>query len=160
MANGRLLKAFRDTVLVCVVVTGAVAFAATVGYGLIFWPLVYPENLPTKEVVVNAALISAACVLGGLRWAYEMISITMWILVRIPKISAGLEGDRYWKLVKIAIIFTIFRWFTEGVMSALSPLFVLVLTRGLNDKSAAFYDRYREPVIEAVEPQTEPLVSV
>ena len=104
MANGRLLKAVGYTVLVCAIVTGVAVFTATLGYGLIFWPLLYSDDLTTKKMVINAVLTPVACLLGGFRWTREVISITMWMLVRVPKISTGLEGEKYDKLIKIAYV--------------------------------------------------------
>ena len=40
------------------------------------------------------------------------------------------------------------------------PLCVLFLTPGLMDKCVAYYDKYREPVVKAAEPQPEPPISV
>ena len=104
MANGRLLKALGHSVLLCAVVIGVVASAATLGYGLIFWPLVYSDSFSTKKMVIDAVLVPVACLLGGLRWAREVITMTMWILVRVPKISTGLEGSKYDRLIKIAYV--------------------------------------------------------
>ena len=106
VANGRLLKGFGHSVQLCAIVIGVAASAATLGYGLIFWPLVYSDSLSTKKMVVNAVLIPVACLLGGLRWTREVVSMMMWILIRIPKISTGLEGDKYNKLIKIAWVFS------------------------------------------------------
>lgn len=103
-ANGRLLKASGHSLLLCGIVIGMVTPAATIGYGLVFWPLVYSENLSTKKMVVDAVLIPAACLLGGLRWTWELVTMTMWILIRIPKISTGLEGDKHNRLIKIAYV--------------------------------------------------------
>lgn len=104
MANGRLLKAFGHSVLLCAIVTGVAASAATFGCGLIFWPFIYSDSLSTKKMVVNAVLIPVACLLGGLRWTWEAVSVAMWILIRIPRISTGLEGDKYDRLIKMAYV--------------------------------------------------------
>ena len=97
----------------------------------------------------------------------------MWVLIRIPKISTGLEGDKYDMLIRIgcvsvlvpsmdsflmhgpffSIAYTILEWFLKGAVSALS-LCVLLLTLRLMDKCVA----YHEPVVEAVEAQPEPVV--
>jgi len=105
MANGRLIKALGHSLLFFNIVTVAAAFAAALGYGLIFWPLEYSESLSTGKMVVNAIFIPVASLLGGLRWTYEMVSIAMWILVRAPKISTGLEGEKYERLIKIVCVF-------------------------------------------------------
>ena len=104
MVNGRLLKALAHSLLLCAIVTATVISAAVLGYGFIFWPLVYSDNLSTKKMVVNAVLIPVACLLGGLRWTWELVAMMMWILIRIPKISTGLEGDKYDKLIKMAYV--------------------------------------------------------
>lgn len=104
IANGRLFKALGSSALLSAVVIGIVASAASLGHGLIFWPLVYSESVPTEKMVVDAVLVPVACLLGGLRWTYEMVSITIWVLVRIPKISTGLEGDKYDRLMKTAYV--------------------------------------------------------
>lgn len=104
LANGRLLKALGHSLLLCAAVTGVVASAATIGYGLIFWPFVYSDSLSTKEMVVAAVLVPVASLLGGLRWTLEVVTMTMWILIRIPKISAGLEGAKRDRLIKIAFV--------------------------------------------------------
>lgn len=103
-ANGRLLKAFGETALFCTIATGVGAFTVTLGYGLIFWPLLYSDNLTTKKMVIDAVLAPVACLLGGFRWAREAISITMWMLVRVPKISTGLEGGKYEKLIRMTYV--------------------------------------------------------
>ena len=102
IANGRLLRALGRSLLFLTIATGVVATAATFGYGLVFWPLVYSESRTTKKMVVDAVLIPVACLLGGLRWTHEVVGMAMWVLVRIPNISAGLEGDKYDKLLKIS----------------------------------------------------------
>ena len=102
LANGRLLKALGHSVLFCAVVTGIVASAASLGHGLIFWSLVYSESASTEKMVIDAVLVPVACLLGGLWLAYEMISVAMWGLIRIPRISTGLEGDKYDRLMKMA----------------------------------------------------------
>jgi hypothetical protein len=106
LANGRLLKALGRSVLLCALVIGVVASAASLGYGLMFWPVVYSETetAPTEKMAIDAALIPVACLLGGLRWAYEMVNLTMWILIRIPKISTGFEGTKYDRTMKIAYV--------------------------------------------------------
>jgi len=177
VANGRLLKALGRSLLLFTVATGAVGTAAAFGYGLVFWPLVYSDNCTTKKMVVDAVLVPVACLLGGLRWTREVVGMAMWVLVRIPKISTGLEGDKCDKLIKIScvysflflvfflmsvvfsVIFTVFRWSTEGAASAL-PLCVLFLKPGLMDKLVAHYDKYRESVVKAARPQPEPPVSI
>jgi hypothetical protein len=178
LANGRLLKAFGCSMLLSVIVTGVVVSAATLGHGLIFWPLVYSDGLTTRKMVIDAVLIPVACILGGIRWTLEMVSMTAWILIRIPKISTGLEGGKYDRLMKIAcgfscpfpgffsdigccfsVIFTIFRWSIQGAASAL-PVCVLFLTPGFMEKCVAYYDKYREPVNETAGPQPQPPVSV
>lgn len=108
MANGRLLKTLGHSVLLSAVVTGVVGSAASVGHGLIFWPLVYSESVPTEKMVVGSVLVPVACLLGGLRWTYEIVSIAMWVLIRIPKISSGLEGDKYDRVMKIAYVLVSF----------------------------------------------------
>jgi hypothetical protein len=108
MASGRLLKALGCSVLFSIIVTGVVTSAATFGSGLIFWPVMYSDSLTTEEMVVDAVLIPVACLLGGLRWTYEMVGMMMWVLVRIPKISTGLEGDKYDRLMRIACVFVLF----------------------------------------------------
>jgi len=159
LANGRLFKALGHSLLLCAAVIGVATSAATIGCGLIFWPFVYSDGLSTKKMAVAAILIPAASLLGGLRWTLEVVTMTMWILIRIPKISAGLEGAKYDRLVKIAISITTVRWFMQGAVSAL-PLCVLLLTRSLMDKCVAYYDKYREPVVDTAEPQLEPSGSV
>ena len=104
LANGRLLKTFGHSVLLCAVAIAAVMSASALGLGLIFWPLVYSDTVPTEKMTVDAILVPVACLLGGLRWAYEMVSMVMWTLIRIPKISTGLEGNKYDRLVKIACV--------------------------------------------------------
>ncbi|KAF9652655.1 hypothetical protein BDM02DRAFT_2542728 [Thelephora ganbajun] len=155
-ANGRLLKALGHSVLLCAIVIGVVASAAMLGCGLImiFWPIVYSDSLSAKRMVVDAVLVPVACLLGGLRWTYEMVNMMMWVLIRIPKISTGLEGDKHGRLMKIAIVFTVCRLLTEGAVSGL-PLCVLLLTPALMDKCVAYYDKYREPVVKPAGPQSE-----
>lgn len=34
----------------------------------------------------------------------------MWVLIRIPKISTGLEGVKYDRLIKIAYVFAVIRF--------------------------------------------------
>ena len=104
IANGRLLKALGHSIPLYAVMIGIVASAASLGYGLIFWPLVYSNNLPTEKMALDAVLVPVACLLGGLRWAYEMVTLTMWVLIRIPKISTGLEGNKYDRLLKITCV--------------------------------------------------------
>lgn len=104
MANGRLLKALGQSLLLCVIAIGIATSAATLGYGLTFWPLVYSDSLSTKKMVVDAVLIPVACLLGGFRWTLEVVTMMMWVLIRIPKISTGLEGGKYDKLIKIAYV--------------------------------------------------------
>jgi len=101
IANGRLIKALGNSLLYFAVVTGAAAFAAALGYGLMFWPLEYSDSLSTEKMVVRAILIPVACLFGGFRWTCEMVSMAMWILIRAPRISAGLEGEKYERLIKI-----------------------------------------------------------
>jgi len=110
IANGRLAKAFRHSLPLCAIMTGVAASAATFGCGLIFWPLVQIAGLPTRRAVVGTVLVPVACLHGGLRWTYEIVSIAMWILVKIPKISTGLEGEKYDNLVKIACVITLVRF--------------------------------------------------
>ena len=110
MANGRLLKAFGCLVLLCTIVTGVAASAATFGYGLIFWPLVYSDGLTTEKTVIDAVLVPVACLFGGLRFTREVVSMMMWVLIRIPKISTGLEGVKYDRLIKIAYVFAVIRF--------------------------------------------------
>lgn len=105
MTNGRLIRAFRDLALFCAVVVGAVVSAATLGSGLVFWPLVHSNDPFTKNMAVDAALTPIAGLFGGLRWSYEVIGMMIWTLVRIPRISTGLEGDKYENLIKIACVF-------------------------------------------------------
>jgi hypothetical protein len=104
IANGRLREALGHSLLLCVIIIGVVTSAAAFGYGLIFWPLVYSESFSTKKMVVDAVCIPAACLLGGLRWTWEVATMMMWILIRIPKISTGLEGDKHSKLIGIAYV--------------------------------------------------------
>ena len=104
LANGRLLKTFGHSALVCAVAIAAAMSAAALGLGLIFWPLVYSDAVPAEKMVVDAILVPVACLLGGLRWVYEMVSMAMWTLIRIPKISTGLEGSKYNRLVRIAYV--------------------------------------------------------
>lgn len=103
-ANGRLFEALRHPVLLSAVVVGTAASAASLGHGLIFRSLVYSESVPTEKMVIDSVLVPVACLLGGLRWTYEVVSTAMWVLVRIPKISTGLEGDKYDRLMKIAYV--------------------------------------------------------
>lgn len=103
-ANGRLFKALWHSVLLSAVAVGTVAFAASFGHGFIFWSLVYSESVPTEKMVIDAVLVPVACLLGGFRWTYEVVSIAMWVLIRIPKISTGLEGDKYDRLMKMAYV--------------------------------------------------------
>jgi len=58
-------------------------------------------------MVVDAVLIPVAYLLGGLRWTREVVGMAMWVLIRIPKISAGLEGEKYDKLIKISYAYSI-----------------------------------------------------
>ena len=51
-------------------------------------------------------------------------------------------------------IFTAFRFMVQGVAASL-PLCVLFLRPGLMDKFVAYYDNYREPIVEAVDPQPQ-----
>lgn len=104
LANGRLLKALGHSLVLCAAVIGLVASAATIGCGLIFWPFVYSDGLSTKKIVVAAVLVPVASLLGGLRWTLEVVTMTMWVLIRIPKISTGLEGAKFDRLVKIAFV--------------------------------------------------------
>lgn len=104
LANGRLLKALGHSLLLCAAVLGVVASAATVGCGLIFWPFVYSGSLSTKKMVVAVVLIPVASLLGGLRWTLEFVTMTMWIVIRIPKISTGLEGAKHDRLIVIAFV--------------------------------------------------------
>lgn len=163
-ANGRLLEALKHiSFLYIVIVIGASAIAATVGYGLIFWPLVYSESLSTMKMVEDAAIIPLACFLGGFRLLWAVYNILLWTLIRVPKIS-GLEGEKYDKLIKtgcgfalvyfigsclmltvFSIAFTLFACFFGAFVSPWTVL-VLWLTPSLMDKIVACFDRYREPV--------------
>ena len=106
LANGRLLKALRYLLLLLTVATGVIAVTATFGHGLVFWPLAYSESRTTKKMVVDAVLVPVACLLGGLRWTREVVGMAMWVLVRIPKISTGLGGAKYDRLIKISHVYS------------------------------------------------------
>ncbi|KAF9787878.1 hypothetical protein BJ322DRAFT_586429 [Thelephora terrestris] len=85
IANGKLSKAFQQSVPLWAVVICVVASAASLGYGLISWSLVYSDSLSTGKIVLGAVLVPVACLLSGLRWAYEMVSSTMWVLIRVTQ---------------------------------------------------------------------------
>lgn len=105
IAKGKLFRAFGHSVILCAVVVGVVASAASLGYGLVFRPFVYSESAPTEKMVLDAVLVPVACLIGGIRWAYEMLNISMWVLIRIPNISTGFEGAKYDRLMKITYAF-------------------------------------------------------
>ena len=108
LANGRLCKALGHSVRLGFIVIGVVASAALLGHGLTSWPLVHFKMVSALDVANGAIHIPCACLLSGLRCVYEMVSITMWVLIRVPKISTGLEGDKYDRLMKIAYVLTLF----------------------------------------------------
>lgn len=172
IANGKLVFASAYLSLLYIFVTAIAVSAATVGYGLILWPLVYSESLSTKEMVDDAAIIPLTCFFGALRWIWEMYSITLWSLIRLPKISIGLEGEKYDRLIKIrhgfvlvrflgsrltlavsSIAFAIYDW-VLGILSHW-PLCLLLLPPSLMDKCVAHFDRYRGPVVEGAGPQAQ-----
>lgn len=159
IANGNLFRSFGHSVILCAVMIGVVASAASLGYGLVFWQLVYSDSVPTEKVLLDAALVPVACLIGGIRWAYEMLNISMWVLIRIPKISTGFEGAKHDRLVGIAVTFTVFRFMVEGIVAAW-PLCVLFIGPGLRDKCVAYYDRYRGPALEAPGSQPDSSLSV
>lgn len=159
IANGKLFRAFGHSVILCAVVIAVVASAASLGYGLVFRQLVYSDSVPTEKMVLDAVLVPVACLIGGIRWAYEMLNISMWVLVRMPKISTGFEGAKHDRLVGITATFTVFRFMAEGVVAAW-PLCVLFIRPGLRDKCVAYYDRYRGCAFEVVGSQPDATLSV
>jgi len=116
IANGRLVEAFRHSLLHCAIVTGVVASAATIGCGLIFWPFAHVGDLSTEKMLVGTVLVPVACLHSGLRWTYEAVSMAMWILVKIPRISTGLEGEKYDNLLKTACVFVLIRFLGSFLM--------------------------------------------